>query len=334
MAVVYVREQGTTIVKSGERLAIAKGSHHLLERPISDVESIALFGNVQITSQALFLLMAHGIDVSYFTFDGKYLGHTAADSSKNIFLRMRQYDHYMNMDKRMEMARTIVRNKILNQIVLIQDNMWRDGYDWKSDAEELEKHLRKISDKNDANSLMGIEGICSNIYFKSYAHMFTCDFKFEKRSRRPPRNPINVILSLGYTLITKEVTGVLESESFETHLGFLHGIRYGRKSLALDLVEEFRQPVVDRLVLKLFNRNMITQFDFEFPEDGTVVLTEEGFRHFCVAYERWMNGQDALSGDKCFRSRLREQAAKLKKSVQYGAAYTPYAWKKPEKAES
>ena len=333
MAAIYVREQGTLITKSGERLAIVKGGRKLLERPIAGIDCVALFGNVQITSQALSMLLEHGIDVSYFSYSGKYIGHSAADSSKNIFLRLRQYDFYLDIDKRMDMARVIVANKIRNQITLIENHRWKSPYDWTSDVKELERHLIKLSDKDSANSLMGIEGVCSSIYFRSYAQMFTGEFQFEKRTRRPPRNPINVILSLGYTLLTKEVTGALEAESFETHLGFLHGIRYGRKSLGLDIVEEFRQPVIDRLVLKLFNKGMITKYDFEFPEEGVVNLTEEGFRHFCTAYERWMNGSDTTSGDKSFRSRLREQTAKLKRAIQYGEEYVPFTQKCNEKSE-
>jgi len=139
-------------------------------------------------------------------------------------------------------------------------------------------------------------------------------------------NPINVILSLAYTLLTKEVAMALTAESFETHLGFLHGIRYGRKSLALDIVEEFRQPAVDRLVLKVFNKGIIGKYDFDYPEGRPVELNEEGFRRFCTAYEHWMNGSDTASSEKCFRSRIRDQAAALKKAVISGEAYLPYSW--------
>ena len=139
-------------------------------------------------------------------------------------------------------------------------------------------------------------------------------------------NPIDVILSLAYTLLTKEVAMALTAESFETHLGFLHGIRYGRKSLALDIVEEFRQPAVDRLVLKVFNKGIIGKYDFDYPEGRPVELNEEGFRRFCTAYEHWMNGSDTASSEKCFRSRIRDQAAALKKAVISGEAYLPYSW--------
>ena len=111
---------------------------------------------------------------------------------------------------------------------------------------------------------------------------------------------VNVILSLAYTYLTREACSILEAESFEPYLGFLHGIRYGRKSLALDLVEEFRQPVVDRLVLMLFNKHMLGVNDFESSDDGRVILTEDGYKIFCREYERWMTGRNSNAGDPSF----------------------------------
>ena len=327
MAAIYIREQGVMLTKIGERLCAVKGRKTLLDRPVFGIDSIALFGNVQVSAQALTMLMEHGVTVSYFSYGGNYLGQTGADSSKNIFLRMQQYDCYMDPIKRNELAAIIVSNKIRNQLTVIEKWNWKDNFDWRPDYYEIEKNLHKVHDKNGQLEFMGIEGICSNIYFHSFGHMFSCDFEFEKRSRRPPKNPINVILSLGYTLLTKEVASVLEVESFETYMGFLHGIRYGRKSLALDIVEEFRQPVVDRLTLKLFNKGLIGKYDFEFPEEGTVILTEEGFKKYCRAYERWLTGADSAAGDKNFRGRIREQAAHLKDAIRKNEIYRPYSWK-------
>ncbi len=327
MTAVYIREQGSTLSRNGERICIVKGGKTLIERPVFGIDNIAIFGNVQITSQALHMLLDKGIDVSYFSYQGKYLGHTASDTSKNIFLRMQQYDCYENIDRRCEIAKIIVSNKIENQIAVISGWRWKGDFDWKQDVEDMSRHLKTVEEKNTQMELMGVEGICSNIYFHSYAQMFSSELKFEKRSRRPPRNPVNVLLSLGYTLLTKEVTNALETQSFETYLGFLHGIRYGRKSLALDIVEEFRQPVIDRLVLKIINKGLLSKLDFEFPEEGVVILNEEGFRRFCTAYERWMNGTDTSSGDKSFRGRIREQVDKLKMAIQQEGIYEPYSWK-------
>lgn len=299
MAVLYIKEQGAIVQKSGERILVKKGNTTLLELPALHVENMALIGNVQITAQALHMLMERGIDLSHFSYSGKYLGQTAADASKNIFLRFEQYKFYLDMEKRMEMAKMIVSNKIENQMALIREHSWRGiDYEWKKDVQQMEKYRQELSEKRTPNEILGIEGICSNIYFRAFGYMLKCEFAFHGRNRRPPKDPVNVIISLAYTFLTKEVCNALEAESFEPYLGFLHGIRYGRKSLALDMMEEFRQPAVDRLVLLLFNKHMIGKYDFDIPEDGRIFLNEDGFKKFRTEYERWMNGRNTASGEK------------------------------------
>lgn len=327
MAVLYVKEQGALIQKRSERILITRNRQTLLEIPFDSVDSIAIVGNVQITSQALYVLMQKGIDVNYFSFSGKYLGCTAADVSKNIFLRLAQYDLYQNKEERLKIAKDIVANKIRNQIYLIQLHRWdtKDSL-WKEELAQMELLAEKTKFAVSTNQLMGMEGKASNLYFKAYGRMFKCKFEFNGRNRRPPRDPINVIISLGYTFLTKEVASALEAESFEMYLGFLHGIRYGRKSLALDIVEEFRQPVIDRMTLKLFNKRMIQEFDFTFEEDQ-VLLNEEGFRKFCKEFERWMTDKEISGMDMGYRGLIREQVKQLKNTIQQKGAYIPFCLK-------
>ncbi len=327
MAVLYIKEQGAMIQKMDDRIIVTKNQNRLLDIPIFQIENIAVIGNVQISTQALHMLMEKGIDVSYLTYSGKYLGSAAAEASKNIFLRFEQYMFYLDGERRLTMARTITANKISNQMEILKEHRRSDReYDWDRDINNMSKLRRSLQNHMTSNEILGVEGMCSNIYFGAFGHMIDCDFSFNGRNRRPPRDPINVIISLAYTLLTKEVSSALDSESFEPYLGFLHGIRYGRKSLALDIVEEFRQPVVDRLVLILFNKRMIGRYDFEFPEEGRVVLTEDGFKKFCSEYERWMNGQNSLAGSKSFRSLIRDQVSQLKRAIRDGEEYRPYSW--------
>ena len=328
MAVLYVKEQGALIQKRSERILITRNRQTLLEIPFDSVDSIAIVGNVQVTSQALYVLMQKGIDVNYFSFSGKYLGCTAADVSKNIFLRLAQYDLYQNKEARMKIAKEIVANKIRNQMYLIQLHRW-DTQDnlWKEELAQMELMAEKTKYAESTSQLMGMEGKASNLYFKAYGRMFKCKFEFNGRNRRPPRDPINVIISLGYTFLTKEVASALEAESFEMYLGFLHGIRYGRKSLALDIVEEFRQPVIDRMTLKLFNKRMIQEFDFTFEEDE-VLLNEEGFRKFCKEFERWMTDKEISGMDMGYRGLIREQVKQLKGTIQQKGDYIPFCLRK------
>lgn len=321
MAVLYVKEQGTIIQKRSERIVVTRSGKTLLEISIENVESITVIGNVQLTTQAMHMMMQKGIEIHHFTFSGKYLGSTTAESSKNIFLRLAQYDLYQSKKKRMKIACSIVENKIRNQIYVIENHRWKlEEKEWKEEANQILSQIYEILDKvknaETTSQLMGLEGKASHLYFKSYGKMFQCEIKFNGRNRRPPKDPINVIISLGYTFLMKEVSSALEAESFEMYMGFLHGIRYGRKSLPLDIVEEFRQPVIDRMTLKLFNKNMIQKYDFIFEEDK-VILNEEGFKKFCKEFERWMVEQG-------FRTIIQEQAKKLKNAIQQKGEYIPF----------
>ena len=207
---------------------------------------------------------------------------------------------------------------------MITGHRWEDYPEWKDDAGQIRKIKGKIPAAETANELLGIEGICSNIYFRSFGHMFRCDFKFSGRNRRPPKDPINVIISLGYTFLTKEICSALEAESFEPYLGFLHGIRYGRKSLALDIIEEFRQPVIDRMTLKMFNKQMLSKYDFD-REDDRVILNTDGFRKFCAEYEKWMTGKTGNENTEGFRGIIRKQVGQLKQCIQKGTDYLPFS---------
>lgn len=322
---IYVKEQGAYIRLQGEQIAVVKGQNSLLEIPIHSVDNIMVLGNVQVTTQAMARLLANGTDISYFTYGGKYIGHTVSERSKNIFLRFAQYELYNDTNKRLALAKIIVKNKIINQINLIKSFHWeRETYDYKKDVIQLEAVKKTLEEKSANNEVMGIEGLCSNIYFQCFRHMLKCNFSFEKRSRRPPRDPVNAILSLTYTFLTKDMCTIIEGESFEAYLGFLHGIRYGRKSLALDLIEEWRQPVADRLVLRLFNKKMLSESDFKEDTGDGVFLSEKGFKKFCTEYERWMTGLNYKG--KSFRFLMKHQAANLKKTFENGEKYVPFMY--------
>lgn len=322
MSVLYIKEQGAVLQKRSERLAVTKNGQTLLEIPFANIENIAIIGNVQVTTQVLHVLMERGIDVSYFSFSGKFYGQTASDKSKNIFLRFAQYALYNDIDRRLGVAKVIVANKIQNQISMINHHRWQEEqHDWKDDINKMQQLQSSLITKTTSNEIMGIEGMCSNIYFGAFGYMFHCDFEFNGRNRRPPKDPINVLISLGYTLLTKEVSSVLDAESFEMYLGFLHGIRYGRKSLPLDIVEEFRQPVIDMFVINICNKRIINRYDFSYEEDA-IVLNEDGFKKFCKEFEDLMTGK---KGGLNYRNIIKQQVLHLKRMILKNEEYVPFS---------
>ena len=272
MAVLYVKEQGAYLQKRSQRILITKKQQTLFELPMDRIDSIAMIGNVQITAQALQALMEEENDITHFSMSGQCLGRTVTDTSKNIFLRLAQYDLYQNQTKRLDMAKRIVANKIENQMEILRLFRWNScDTEWREELAQLKRLQMKV--------------------------------------------------------LTKEVTAALEAESFEMYLGFLHGIRYGRKSLALDMVEEFRQPVIDRMTLRLFNKSMLQELDFTIEEDS-VTLNEDGFFKFCRSFERWMTDPEVKSGEENYRALIRSQAKALKQAVQHKEVYEPYCLNK------
>lgn len=264
--------------------------------------------------------MNQGITVNYFSYSGKFYGQMASDNSKNIFLRFAQYELYHQQEKRLNIAQKIISNKISNQRYMISKHRWTDEpHDWKTDVERLKELESRLWSKETSNEIMGIEGLCSNIYFGAFGYFFDCDFQFFERNRRPPKDPINVLISLGYTFLTKDVSAALDAESFEMYLGILHGVRYGRKSLPLDIVEEFRQPVVDHFVNVMCNKRVFNKFDFEIGEE--VTLTEDGFKKFCYEYEKWVTKSKGVN----YRNVIKRQVAMLKRTILNGCDYIPYS---------
>ena len=222
MPVIYVKEQGAYLKLKGGQIAVLKGKERLLEIPLHSIDNVMVMGNVQVTTQALLKLLANGTDISYFTYGGKYIGHTVPERSKNIFLRFAQYELYNDEARRLSFAKTIVENKVRNQINIIKGFHWeRENYDYKKDVNKMQAVIKTLGDKNTNNEVMGIEGLCSNIYFQCFRHMLKCAFNFENRNRRPPRDPVNALLSLAYTFLTKDMCTLIEGESFEAYLGFL-----------------------------------------------------------------------------------------------------------------
>ena len=188
MAVVYVREQGAYVKKADERIIVEKNCSRLAEIPLREISGLSLMGNVQISSQALHMLLEAGIDIGYFSYSGRYIGHSYAGNSNNIFLRIAQYELYENMERRLTNARAIVANKISNQIALIENYNWaKIDFNYSKEIALLQSQIEILPQKITTNQLMGVEGNCSSIYFSVFAHMFKCSIQFERRTRRPKR---------------------------------------------------------------------------------------------------------------------------------------------------
>lgn len=329
MSVVYVTEQGAYIRQSGQRIIVVKGKTVLKEMPVHRVERVLLFGNIQVTTQALNLLMENGIDVQLLSRAGRYRGSLVSADSKNIFLRIAQHRLWHDKQFRLNLAACIVSGKLENQLAMLRKykkNHPDENFD--ADIQIIRDMKVAANQATEVGSLMGVEGMASAAYFRCFARMNRSGLKFISRQKHPANNEINAMLNLGYVMVTNEVCSVLMSMSFDVFLGFLHGIRYGRRSLGLDIVEQFRQPLVDSLVLRLINTGMYNAGDFDTHDDGSVEFTDDAFKRFLTC---WSSEMGDYAGDKKgnenWRGRLLQKCEELEKVFMDGEVYQPFVIK-------
>jgi CRISPR-associated protein Cas1 len=324
MVPLYVVEQGATLHKDGERLVVRKEGRVLISIPAFKLDSVIVFGGVQITTQALSLLLANGIEVSFLTLNGHLKGRLLPTESRNILLRLRQYERYHEPAFRLQFSKAIVRGKLANARALITRHI-RNHPDvgLESTAQALGDCLAQVDQTEDLPSLRGVEGRGTALYFSAVGKMVRSDLSFTGRTRRPPRDPVNALLSLGYSLLSRELFGLAAARGFDPYLGFYHDVRYGRPALALDLVEEFRPALVDRLVLSLVNRKVFAPEHFQPTEDGGCELTHDAFRRFLLEYEERVSTAGPSGAAGGWRSTFREQVGRLVQTVNSGAPYEP-----------
>jgi len=289
MSILYLIEQGACLRKASRRLIVEKDGVTLMEIPSFQVSSILIFGSVQITTQAINYLLDNGIDIGFLSQTGHLRGRLVSVASKNIFLRLAQYECSRNPEQKLELAKRFIRGKLTNQkTLLLRYQRNHTEVDFSKELDTLSQLIPSISQKKTVDSLMGVEGAGSGAYFRGYGRMIIGEFSFEQRRMHPSPDPVNALLSLGYTLMTNELASLAEAVGFDPFIGFLHGLRYGRQSLPLDLVEEFRHPVVDMLTLNLLNKRVLSPKDFVQQENKGMYLTKDGLKKYLTAYEKRM----------------------------------------------
>jgi CRISP-associated protein Cas1 len=327
MTTIYISEQGALIRKTGRRLLVEKNKQILLDIPVIKTGRLFLFGNIQVTTQAMAMLLDNGIDVSFFTSRGRLRGLLSSGFSKNIFLRLAQYERWRDNTYKLRLCRAIIRAKLLNMNYVIKRHLKNyPEEDYNQSFQTINRGLGGLSDKEELAGLLGIEGSSSGAYFSAFSRMFRQDLKFKKRLRHPSPDPVNALLSLGYVMVTNEIASLLEGMAFDPYLGFLHGIKYGRRSLALDLVEEFRQPLIDTFTLKLANLKIFKEADFEQVTGEGLHLNDVKFKEYLSLYESRLKEKSTPEGDTApsWRELLHKQVKSFEKALFDGKDYEPF----------
>ncbi len=296
----YLNQPGLHVGKSGNVLKIKEKTKVLQEVRIGETCQVNVFGNIQLTTQAIQALCQHEVPIAYFSMGGWFYGVTHGLGVRNVYLRRDQFRLAEDPSFCLRLARSLVSGKIRNQRTMLQ----RNHIEPPRVALNQMKCMQEDAEKAKAlDQLLGIEGNAARVYFQNFAGMIKADeepfggtdmngpfrkFDFLGRNRRPPRDPVNALLSLAYSVLAKDLTIACHAIGFDPYLGFYHQPRYGRAALALDLMEPFRPLIADSVVLSAINTRMIQPSHFVRTGEA-VALKPEGRKSFFRAYEQRMD---------------------------------------------
>jgi CRISP-associated protein Cas1 len=290
MGTVYITQEDSFVGKTDERLHVKFEKNVLLDVPLIKIDGVVIMGRSTVSPALLMELLDRKIPLTFLTRTGRYLGALEPPLTKNIFIRSAQWAAAReDKSKAVHVVRGFVRGKLKNyRIALLRAQREHPDIQLEAAITKLEHAIEPIDRTESIDSLRGLEGAGSAAYFGSFDKLILVDgFIFKNRNRRPPTDPVNSLLSFGYSLLAHDIQSAINIVGFDPYLGYLHTERYGRPSLALDLMEEFRPLIVDAMVLSILNRKMLVAGDFTTePLSNAVSLSNEGRKTFLRSYEQ------------------------------------------------
>jgi len=290
----FVTTQGAYLSKEGETVAVKIDGEISLRVPVHTLGGIVCFGQVSCSPYLMGFCAENGVAISFLTENGGFLAKVQGPVSGNVLLRREQYRRADDLQASSLIARAVVTGKIANCRTVLQRSL-RD-HSGKIEADEvslasrsLSHSMRRLQQDSPLDHVRGIEGDAANTYFEVFNHLITSqkdDFTFHERNRRPPLDNVNCLLSFLYTLLMHDVRSALETVGLDPAVGFLHRDRPGRYGLALDLMEEFRPVLADRLTFSLINLCQVQGKGFKEKESGAVWMDDETRKTVLVAYQK------------------------------------------------
>ncbi len=316
MTTLYITEPYSVIKKNGETLTInipgddkAGKAARKVEVPTIKISEVVMLGDSTFTPQALAALLDQKVEITFLNMFGNFRGRMVPGDSKNSLVRLAQFRAHEDASRSFEFARQFVVGKLHNMKTLLLRSNRRLGDTRLGDAAESLRGIQELVEKLECDptppadpgkpqkgtswgSLQGYEGAGSAAYFDGFSLLVKGDagLSFETRNRRPPRDPVNALLSYGYSLLHHQCSSALQTCGLDPYIGFLHSSQYSKPALALDLMEEFRSPIVDSVVLTLINNRILQAGDF-IEEMGAYRLKDGARRTFLEKYEERMNTQ-------------------------------------------
>lgn len=288
MSTIYITTQGATLQKRSGQFIVLKNKDILQNVPETHIRQIILVGNINLTTPTVSFCLENQIEVVFLSQGGRFRGRLNGDTSRSVELRRKQYERVLDASFCLRQAKSFVTGKIQNQIALARQQS--KNAKLPNDFGNLQNLLRKTEMTASTESLLGMEGAASATYFRLLSAWIPKPFVFDKRTANPPRNEVNSLLSLSYTLLYNRIATHLNMIGLDAYLGFFHKARNGHAALASDLQEEFRPIFADALVLRLLRRNQIKLEDFT-RENGRICLTDKGKKTFFSEFENKLSSK-------------------------------------------
>lgn len=286
--VLVVQTPGAQVGCRGGEVVVSVKGENVRKLPSRQVRSVYLYGAVQVTAQAAQTFLENDIDVSFFAPSGRFLGLLRGLPASGVDARRGQYRLFDQPEISLRIARQMIRAKIHNQRVMLM----RNGEPPERILTQMAELRDQAAEADTMNRLLGMEGMAAALYFEHFGTMLkpheNFSFDFSSRNRRPPRDPVNALLSMGYSMLCKELAGICHTVGLDPFLGVMHQPRYGRPALALDIMEEFRPLIADSVAVSLINRGEVGKSDFMISASGAF-LNDQGRRAFWEAYSRRMD---------------------------------------------
>ncbi len=315
METVYIDKERVVIHRNSEHLVLKKKGRQIGSIPLIGVKSIVLMNNCQITAQALDLIFQKNIDIIYVSKNGQVRSRLLSSRGGAAILRLSQHQSFLNYERRCEIAGRIVSGKLKNQSTLLQKyKRYSANSDLSNKIKSIDGYSQKVLNLKSIDEIMGYEGHGAKIYWSFYKDFLKNDV-FEKREYRPANDYVNSSLNLAYAFLLNELSICLSAEGFDLEIGFLHSVLYGRNSLSLDIMEEFRPEFVDAWILKLVNLRVLNETHFD--SMNGYYLNEQGFKKFVELYH-----QHLLEGN--WKQKFRNQVYYLKYALLNNEDYQPY----------
>jgi CRISPR-associated protein Cas1 len=318
MGTLYISQSDSFIGKTDERINVKFEKKTIINVPFIKLDGVVVLGRSTVSPAVVSELMNRHIPLSFIDERGHYLGQLQPQMSGNIFVRKSQWEAAGNTPQAVHVVQGFVRGKLKNYRQILTRHQRKYDVDLSADVTRLENVIAAIDKTESIDSLRGLEGAGSAVYFGCFNQLIrNSNFEFTKRVRRPPTDPVNSLLSFGYSLLRHDIQAAVNIVGFDPFLGYLHCDRYNRPSLALDLMEEFRPLVVDAMVLSILNNQLLKPDDFVTePLSNAVSLTPEGRKIFLTNYEKKKQSEfkHPVMGKKCtYRESFELQARLLAK---------------------